>query len=100
MCLGVPMQVVECGLTHAICADRQGRQRRIDMMLVGRQPPGSWVLVFIDAAREVLDAQQAARISDALAALDDVIAGGDGNVDVLFADIIDAAEERDRREGR
>ncbi len=99
MCLGVPMQVVESGPAYAIC-ERDGVRRRIDMMLVGEQPPGSWVLVFIDAAREVLSAEDAARISDALKALDDVMAGGDGNVDALFADIIAAAEERDRREGR
>ncbi len=99
MCLGVPMRVVEAGLGRAICENAAGR-REIDMMLVGEQPPGTWVLVFIDAAREVISSEEAARITDALRALDDVMAGGDGNIDAMFADIIAAAGERDRQEGR
>jgi len=99
MCLGIPMQVVESGPGHAIC-ERAGQRRRIDTMLVGEQPPGTWLLVFIDAAREVISPRDAARISDALVALDDVMGGGSGNIDAMFADIIAAAEDRDRREGR
>ncbi len=104
MCLGIPMQVIESGPAHAICEYR-GQRRHVDTMLVGRQPPGAWLLVFIDAAREVISPEEAARITDALAALDEVMAGGSGNIDALFADIITAAEERarkehDRREGR
>ncbi len=99
MCLGIPMQVIESGPGRALCA-HGGNAREIDMMLVGEQPPGTWVLVFIDAAREVISAEDAARITDALSALDDVMAGGSGNVDALFADIIAQAEERDRKENR
>ncbi|WP_428547402.1 HypC/HybG/HupF family hydrogenase formation chaperone [Profundibacter sp.] len=99
MCLGIPMQVVESGTGFAICA-QAGKRRRIDTMLVGDQPPGTWLLVFIDAARKVISAEDATRITDALAALDDVMAGGTGNIDAMFADIIAAAGERDRREGR
>ncbi len=99
MCLGVPMQVIESSPGRALCA-HGGGTREIDMMLVGEQPPGTWVLVFIDAAREVISAEDAARITDALSALDDVMAGGSGNVDALFADIIAQAEERDRKESR
>lgn len=99
MCLGIPMQVIENGPGHAICAHRN-ELRQIDTMLVGEQPPGSWLLVFIDAAREVISAENAARITDALSALDEVMAGGDANIDAMFADIVAAAEERDRKEGR
>ncbi len=99
MCLGIPMQVVESGPGFALCS-HAGTQRRVDTMLVGEQPPGTWLLVFIGTAREVISPEDAARISDALAALDDVMAGGDGNIEAMFADIIAAAEERDRREGR
>ncbi len=98
MCLGIPMQVIESGPGFAICA-HGGARRRIDTMLVGEQPPGAWLLVFIDAAREVISPEDAARIGNALTALDDVMAGGGGNIEAMFADIIAAAEERDRREG-
>jgi hydrogenase expression/formation protein HypC len=90
--MGLPMQVVECGFGAAIC-QYGTEQRRIDMMLVGEQPAGTWVLVFIDAAREVISPESAERINNALASLDSVMAGGDGNVDALFADIIAKRKE-------
>ncbi|HIP52912.1 MAG TPA: HypC/HybG/HupF family hydrogenase formation chaperone, partial [Chromatiales bacterium] len=42
MCLGIPMQVIESGEGVALC--RAGDEvRRIDMLLVGRQPVGTWL---------------------------------------------------------
>lgn len=87
MCMGIPMRVIECGPAYAIC-DYAGEHREIDMMLVGEQPPGTWILVFIDAAREVVTSEDARKISDALSSLNAVMNGDDGNVDLLFADII------------
>ncbi len=88
MCMGLPMQVAESGPGYAIC-DYRGARRRIDTMLVGDQPTGSWLLVFIDAAREVISAQDARKITDALSALDAVMAGSPVDIDHLFADIIE-----------
>lgn len=88
MCLGLPMQVISSGPGFALC-DYNGRQRRIDTMLVGDQPPGAWLLVFIDAAREVISEVDARRICDALQALDTVMSGGTADIDHLFADIIE-----------
>ncbi|GAA6177739.1 HypC/HybG/HupF family hydrogenase formation chaperone [Sulfitobacter pacificus] len=88
MCLGIPMQVTECGAGYAIC-DYNGALRRIDTMLVGDLAPGTWVLVFIDAAREVIAEEDAKRISDALFALETVMSGGTADIDHLFADIIE-----------
>ncbi len=94
MCLGIPMQVSESGPGYALCA-YGGTQRQIDTMLVGDQPPGTWLLVFIDAAREVIAAEDARKISDALSALDTVMGGGTADIDHLFADIIeDSAANR------
>jgi len=92
MCMGLPMQVIESGFAMAIC-QYGNEQRRIDTMLVGEQPPGTWLLVFIDAAREVITEDAAKRIGNALESLDSVMSGGDGNVDALFADIIARREE-------
>lgn len=92
MCMGIPMQVVEAGFGCAMC-DYNGERRRIDTMLVGDTPPGTWVLVFIDAAREVITDEAAQKINDALASLNSAMNGGDGNVDVLFADIIAKRKE-------
>lgn len=85
MCIGVPMKVIESGFGRAVCDDR-GEQKTIDTMLVGEQPPGTWLLVFIDAAREVIPAAEAAKIIDALQALEEVM-NGNANIDHLFADL-------------
>lgn len=96
MCMGIPMQVVEMGFGMAVCRYGQAL-RQIDTMLVGDIPVGTWVLVFIDAAREVITPQEASRITDALRSLNSVMTGGDGDVDHLFADIIanSAANQKD-----
>jgi hydrogenase expression/formation protein HypC len=85
MCLGIPVQVLECGAHFARCAGRDG-EVRIDLSLVGEQPPGTWLLTFLGAAREVIPAERAAAIDAALAAL---AAAHDGATDfsAFFADL-------------
>jgi len=90
MCVGVPMQIVETAFGSALC-NHNGVKKQIDTMLVGEQPPGTWVLVFIDAAREVIPQDEALKINDALKALEMVMNGG-GDFDHLFADLIEAEE--------
>ena len=85
MCIGVPMQVLESGPVWAWCDDG-GERHQVDMQLVGPQPPGSWVLVFLGAAREVMGETQALRVRDALVAMQAVMAGE--SVDHLFADLL------------
>ncbi len=87
MCLGLPMQVVECNGYVALCQGRGGR-RQLDLALVGEQPPGTWLLAFIDAAREVIDAATAARIDAALDGLEAAMAG-ETDVSAHFADLIE-----------
>jgi hydrogenase expression/formation protein HypC len=89
MCIGLPMRVVECLPGRAVCegAGANGRERRtIDMALVGEQEPGTWVLVFLDAAREVVSAEQAELIVGALDALG-LAMQGDADLDHLFPDL-------------
>lgn len=70
MCLSIPMQVVawEVGGDVAWVA-RGDRRERINMLLTGPQPPGTWVLVSLGLAREVVEPEQLSLIEDALAAL-------------------------------
>ncbi len=85
MCIGLPMQVVEPRGRFALC--RFGEDMRtVDMILVGDQPAGAWVLVFLDAAREVMTAEQAQKTADALRALA-LVMQGETSVDHLFADL-------------
>ncbi|MFZ3043131.1 MAG: HypC/HybG/HupF family hydrogenase formation chaperone [Thiobacillus sp.] len=91
MCIGIPVQVVEC---HGYVARCQGRGgvRQLDLALVGEQPPGTWLLAFIDAAREVIDDETAARINAALDGLEAVMAG-ETDISRHFADLIDRTPE-------
>jgi hydrogenase expression/formation protein HypC len=70
MCLSIPMQVVENeGDGDFAWVERHGRRERLNMMLVGPQPVGTWVLASLGLAKEVLEEEQRLMIEDALAAL-------------------------------
>ena len=86
MCLGIPMQVISSDFGFARCRADDG-EHDIDVRLVGAVEPGTWVLTFLGAAREILDAETAKRTADALEALR-LVAEGHTNVDHLFEDLI------------
>ena len=85
MCIGIPMQIVAQHGESAVCIYR-GQESLIDMMLVGPHPIGTWLLVFLDTAREVLSEQKARQITDALEAMR-LVMQGDSQIDHLFADL-------------
>ena len=88
MCLGIPMQVVRSEEHRAEC--RNGRESEwVDMSLVGEQAEGCWVLVFLGAAREILDEPRAMQMRDALSAVHAVMQGSETDLDRLFADLVD-----------
>jgi hydrogenase expression/formation protein HypC len=100
MCIGVPMQIESSDGLVAVAASEgvDGRIERhtLDMLIVGAQPPGAWVLAFCGAARRVLDPLEARQIRDALLALA-VALDADGDpgaphsraIDALFADLVE-----------
>jgi len=92
MCMGIPMQVVETGEGYAWC-EGLGERRRIDTLLVGDQPVGTWLMTFLDGAREVISAEEAKRASDAVMAVHLVMQGGN-DIDHLFADLVDREPPR------
>ncbi|MCF8167839.1 MAG: HypC/HybG/HupF family hydrogenase formation chaperone [Rhodoferax sp.] len=70
MCLSIPMCVVQCeGDGDFAWVERAGRRERINMMLLGPQPIGTWVLTQLGLAREVVEPEQLALIEEALSAL-------------------------------
>ena len=87
MCIGMPMRVVYCESHTAIC-EQGGKRETVDISLVGPQPTGAWLLVFLGAAREVMDPATARQTLDALQALQQVMHGSE-QIDHLFADLID-----------
>ncbi len=97
MCIGLPMQIKENGFGFALC-EGMGVQKEVDTMLIGEQPPGTWVLVFLNSAREVLTEDNARKITDAVQAVDMIMASDNqistqalntDCIDALFADLID-----------
>ena len=45
------------------------RRERVNMMLLGRQPVGTWILASLGLAQEVVEEEERLLIEDALAAL-------------------------------
>jgi len=86
MCIGLPMQVVELRGESALCLYR-GDATLVDMMLVGEQPVGTWLLVFLYAAREVISEHKATQIANALEAMS-LAMQGETQLDHLFADLV------------
>lgn len=71
MCLSIPMQVVawEGDEGDFAWVERGERRERINMMLLGAQPVGTWILTSLGLAREVVEPEQLALIEEALSAL-------------------------------
>ena len=95
MCIGMPMRVIAAEGSFAWC-EADGQRERLDMMLVGEQAPGTWVLAFQGAARQVMSEQDAARAIDARRALAAVLSGGgrvDASIDEFFADLVGRVPE-------
>jgi hydrogenase expression/formation protein HypC len=86
MCLGVPMRIIESDEMTALC-QRGEEQRRVSLLLLGPQPVGTQVLIHIDTAVRVLDADEAALIDQALDGLAAAMRGEDFRS--AFADLID-----------
>lgn len=87
MCIGIPMQVIGFNGEYAVC-EREGELRLIDPILVGKPELGAWLLVFLGTAREIISAEQAALIQDALEALT-LTLQGESDIDHLFHDLVD-----------
>ncbi|CAG0910563.1 unnamed protein product, partial [Cyprideis torosa] len=66
------MRVVRCHEHVAICHDGF-REHEVDITLVGQTNAGTWLLVFLGAAREILEEADALRIRDALQAMSNVM---------------------------
>jgi len=74
MCIGIPMQVIRVEPGHAWVAGR-GEVKRVDTALVGDCAEQDWLLVFLDAARERIDAHRAAEVNAVLDLLQGALAG-------------------------
>lgn len=80
------MQITSIEPGHAWC-EGMGERKRVDTLLIGEQPIGSWVLVFINSAREVLDEEQAEKITQAVQAVN-LAMQGELDIEHLFADLV------------
>lgn len=87
MCIGIPMRVFESDDTIAECDGRNGRQR-LNVLLIGKQPPGTWVLAFQGSAIRVITEEEARRTASALDALEAALAGA-SDIDTFFSDLVE-----------
>jgi hydrogenase expression/formation protein HypC len=84
MCVGIPMRILSVDGIAARATDGTA-ETLVDLSLTGPLVPGTWVLTFLGAAREVIDAAEAQKIAAALGALRAVMAGGSAGD--AFADL-------------
>ncbi len=80
MCIGIPMQVTAIDPGHAWCEGRNER-RRVNTALVNSVSPGDWLLVFLNDARENIDAARAAEVNGALDLVLGAMQGSDASGD-------------------
>ncbi len=85
MCIGIPMQVRHSQGLVSLCNGREGTCQ-IDLSLVGPQPEGTWLLTFLNAAREVLEPSVAGQIDAALNALE-AVSRGETDMSAYFPDL-------------
>jgi len=87
MCIGVPVKIVEAGDFVQKAEGKNGIED-VNMMLIGSQPVGTWVLNYLGSAREVLSEEDAEKINSALDGLS-ALMNGDEEIDVdrYFPDI-------------
>ncbi|MDF0600227.1 HypC/HybG/HupF family hydrogenase formation chaperone [Psychromarinibacter sp. C21-152] len=72
MCVGVPMRIAAVDGIAGTTAYGE----MVDLSLTGPVAPGTWVLTHLGSAREVISAEEARLIADALDGLRSVMAGG------------------------
>lgn len=84
MCLGVPMKLLSIDGIAGLGEGIDGIEL-IDLSLCPDSRVGDWVLGFLGAAREVISAEEAGKISAALTGLRALMAGGD--LGAAFADL-------------
>lgn len=96
MCIGIPMEIIEQREFSALCRGRNG-EKVIETLFIGQQPAGTWVLSHLGAAREVISAETANKLNDALDAVD-ALARGDRDIDIdaHFSDLVDPQREPGR----
>jgi hydrogenase expression/formation protein HypC len=80
MCIALPMQIVRAGELTALCRGRNGEEE-VNMLMVGEQPVGAWVLSFLGWARDVISEEQAHEIDLALDGLQEIMDGAE-SIDV------------------
>jgi len=82
MCIATPMRLNAVDGIIGRAGDAT-----VDLSLVPEARPGDWALVFLGAARRLLDPAEAALVLAALDGLDAIMRGGTADLDHLFADL-------------
>ena len=81
------MQIVEDLGFFARCRGRNG-EAQVNMMLIGPQPVGTWIVNFLGSARDVISAEDAEKIDSALDALSAIMGGASTEeIDRYFPDL-------------
>lgn len=82
------MQIVEVdGLVAKCRNDEENRYEKVDLSLIGEQPVGTWLTVFLGSGREVIAPEDLDTVLQSRKAMVAALTGG--SVDEFFADLVD-----------
>lgn len=76
------MQIIEPNEFTAKCRGRNGKIETVNMMLIGRQEKGTWIVNFLGSAREILSEDEAKKINLAFDALEKIAENNAENIDI------------------
>jgi hydrogenase expression/formation protein HypC len=85
MCIGIPVRIIEAGEHMALCEGPNGHEH-LNMMLIGPQPEGTWLLGYLGSARQVLSEEEAEQILQAVEDIGAMMRGEEVEIDKYFAD--------------
>jgi len=86
VCIGIPVQVIKEGEFMSLCKGRNGEEQ-VNMMLIGPQPVGTWVVNFLGSAREIISEDDAINLDKALDGMLELMTGNEIDVDHYFPDM-------------
>jgi len=86
VCIGIPVQVIDKGEFVSLCKGRNGEEQ-VNMMLIGSQPVGTWVVNFLGSAREVITEEDAINLNKALDGMLELMVGKEIDVEQYFPDM-------------
>ena len=89
MCIAIPLRLESRVGSRGQCVDVGGARSDVDLLLTPDAQVGQWVLVFLGAARQVIDEATSRSTAAALSAVSALMNGQPVDLHAAFPDLMD-----------